>query len=93
MVFVSLFTFLGWSPWGYNSQNRKESGRLDPWTCSPGHLKAALLKAEVVPVPADDAWKIPYLRRLLDERTTHFYNGDTKEEERVGTLINSLVVN
>ena len=24
-------------------------------------LKAALLKAEIVPVPAEDAWRIPYL--------------------------------
>ena len=71
---------------------RKESGGLDPWTSSPGQLKAALLKAEIVPVPAEDAWRIPYLRRLLTERTTHFYNGDTQEEERVQSLIDSLVV-
>ena len=72
---------------------RKESGGLDPWTSSPGQLKTALLKAEIVPVPAEDAWRIPYLRRLLDERTAHFYSGETKEEERVSSLINSLVVN
>ena len=71
---------------------RKESGGVDPWTSSPGQLKAALLKAEIVPVPAEDAWRIPYLRRLLTERTTHFYNGDTHEEERVQSLIDSLVV-
>ena len=72
---------------------RKESGGLDPWTSSPGQLKTALLKAEIVPVPAEDAWRIPYLRRLLDERTAHFYSRETKEEERVSSLINSLVVN
>ena len=72
---------------------RKESGGLDPWTCSPGQLKAALLRAETVPVPAQDAWRIPYLRRLLVERTTHYYNGDTHEEERIQSLIDSLVIN
>ena len=71
---------------------QKESGGLDPWTSSPGQLKAALLQAEIVSGPADDAWRIPYLRRLLTERTTHFYNGDTQEEERVQSLIDSLVV-
>ena len=59
----------------------------------PGQLKAALLRAETVAVPEEDAWRIPYLRRLLIERTTHFYNADTQEEERVQSLINSLVIN
>ena len=72
---------------------RKESGGLDPWTCSPGQLKSALLRAETVPVPEQDAWRIPYLRRLLVERTTHYYNGDTHEEERIQSLIDSLVIN
>ena len=71
---------------------QKEWGGLDPWTSLPSQLKAALVRAEIVPVPAEDAWRIPYLRRLLAERTTHFYNGDTREEERVQSLIDSLVV-
>ena len=37
-------------------------------------------------------WRIPYLRRLLAERLQHFYNDDTKEEESVRQLIDSLVV-
>ena len=72
---------------------RKESGGLNPWTCSPGQLKSALLRGETVPVPEQDAWRIPYLRRLLVERTTHYYNGDTHEEERIQSLIDSLVIN
>ena len=60
---------------------RKESGGLDPWTVAPGQLRTALLKKEEAAIPARDAWRIPYLRRLLAERLQHFYNGDTKEED------------
>ena len=61
------------SPVGSNlALLRKESGGLDPWTCSPGQLKAALVKSEAVPVPDADTWRLPYLRRLLTERTNHY---------------------
>ena len=72
---------------------RLESGGLDPWTVSAARLKAALVRAETAPVPPADAWRVPYLRRLLQERLQHHYSGDDKEEERVKTLINSLVRN
>ena len=71
---------------------REETG-LDPWTCSPGQLRAALLQAEEVPVPAEDAWRIPYLWRLLEERTEHYYSGDKEEESRVQGLLDALVQN
>ena len=35
---------------------RQESGGLDPWTYSPGQLRAALLKSEALPVPDRDSW-------------------------------------
>jgi len=72
---------------------RLESGGLDPWTVSAGRLKAALVRAETAPVPPADAWRVPYLRRLLQERLQYHYNGNNKEEERVKSLINSLVRN
>jgi hypothetical protein len=71
---------------------REETG-LDPWTCSPGELRAALLQAEAVPVPAADAWRVPYTRRLLAERLHDFYSGDDKEVQRVTGLLDSLVTN
>ena len=71
---------------------REESG-LDPWTCSLGQLRAALLRAEEVPVPAEDAWRVPYTWRLLEERLHYYYCGNTEEESRVQGLLNNLVTN
>jgi hypothetical protein len=72
---------------------RQESGGLDPWAVSPGQLKTALLKAETAAIPAQDVWRIAFLRRLLAERLQHFYDGDKIKEESVRELIDSLVVN
>jgi hypothetical protein len=63
------------------------------WTVSVGQLKAALVRAEAAPVPPVDPWRVPFLRRLLQERLQHHNNGSDKEEERVKSLINSLVKN
>jgi hypothetical protein len=51
------------------------------------------VRAETAPVPPADAWRVPFLRRLLQERLQNHYNGNNKEEERVKSLINSLVRN
>ena len=72
---------------------REESGGLDPWTSPPGRLKAALQLSEESPIQTADAWRVPYMWRLLGERLQHFYNGDTEEEERVAGLLNDLVRN
>ena len=72
---------------------RQESGGLDPWTCSSGQLRAALLKSESVPVPDRDRWRLPYLRHLLKERQDHYYAGNVLNEKHVASLIDSLVVN
>ena len=71
---------------------REETG-LDLWTCSVGQLRAALHQAEQVPVPPADAWRVPYMRRLLQERLVHYYSGNLEEEQRVQGLLDSLVVN
>ena len=70
----------------------EETG-LDPWTCSWAQLRAGLLQAEEVPVPVEDAWRIPYVRRLLEERLQHYYRGNTEEEQRVQGLLDSIVLN
>ena len=71
---------------------REESG-LDPWTCPMGRLKRALQEAEEVPIPAEDAWRGPYMWRLLTERLRFYYNGDIEEEKKVQELLDALVTN
>ena len=83
-----------WSPVGSNlALLRQESGGLDPWTCSPGQLRAALVRSEAVPVPDRDRWRIPYLQRLLSEKQDYYYSGDVLNEKHTAGLIDSLVVN
>ena len=77
---------------GSNLALLQEETGLDPWTCSVGQLRSALLQAEEVPVPAADAWCVPYMRRLLQERLHHFYSGDKEQEQRVQGLLDSLVI-
>ena len=82
------------SPVGSNlALLRKETGGLDPWTAGPGQLKRALLQSEAKPVPTQDAWRVPFLRRLLEERLHHFYMGDKLQESRFQGPIDSLIVN
>ena len=52
-----------------------------------------LNKNELIEVPEQDTWRIPYLRKLLAERLSAHYKGDAEEEDRLKELINSLVVN
>ena len=66
---------------------QKESGVLDPWTSSPGQLKAALLRSEAVQVPLQDAWRVPYLSHLLGARLKCYYSGDLKDEKKLMSLI------
>ena len=78
---------------GSNLALIREETSLDPWTCSKGQLRAALLQSEVVPVKDEDAWRSPYMWRLLQERLLHYYNGDTENEKRVQGLLDALVCN
>ena len=81
-----------WSPAGSNlALLRQESGGLDPWICSPGQLRAAMLRSEAVPVSDTDRWRIPYLQRLLLQKQDHYYSGNVLNVKRIAGLIDSLV--
>ena len=69
-----------------------ESG-LDPWMSSQSSMKEALTRAERTVVPARDAWRIPYLAKLLESRLQAYYLGNEEEDIRLTSLINSLVIN
>ena len=71
---------------------RREIG-LDPCTASPGQLKAALSATETEPVPFEDAWRVPYLHKLLEKHLLAFYSGDQMEQKEIKKLIDSLIIN
>ena len=54
-----------------------------------GKLKLALIKAELVAVPLEDRWRLPYLGTLLSQRREAFTMALETEEKRLTTLIDS----
>ena len=70
----------------------QETG-LDAWSASPGELRAKLLEKEQLTVPPEDEWRIPYLRKLLEQRRFAFYRGDDKETKMCQNLIDSICTN
>ena len=78
---------------GSNLALVQEVSGLDPWVAGRAHLRAALEAADRVPVPQQDAWRAPYLEKLLGARLQAFYSADKVEEKRLQELISSLVKN
>ena len=78
---------------GKNLQYISESTGLNPWTSPQGRLKAALVEQEVVEVPLQDRWRVPYLCSLLSQRGE--VHSMVLEEDKKGltTLIDSMVAN
>ncbi len=71
---------------------REETG-LDPWVAGRVELRTALEAADRAPVPQQDSWRVPALRKLLAARLAAHYAGDKEEEGRLQSLIDSLVIN
>ena len=78
---------------GRNLQYVNYVSGLNPWTAPPGMLRNALLAAEHVAVPHQDAWRLPYLASLLRQRRTASQLAMDTELERIDELISSLVIN
>ena len=71
----------------------QEASGCDPWTTSYGRLRDALVADEVVEVPQQDGWRLPYLSSLLSQRREAHYLALEEEENRLTKLIDSLVIN
>ena len=71
----------------------KETGGLT-WAAPGGKIREELATREPA-VPRVDAWRIPYLGRLLEERDVLVYQGEElcEEVEQVQELIDSLCSN
>ena len=78
---------------GKNLRLDQEVTNLNPWICSYVNLKAALIQAEVIAVPNEDRWRLPYLGTLLGQRREAFNMALETEEKRLTALIDSLVIN
>ena len=78
---------------GSNLGLLREKSKLDPWTATKLEVRAALEKEDMVKVPEQEAWRVSYLQDLLSQRLQAHYRSEKEEEERLSTLINSLVIN
>ena len=48
---------------------------------------------ELVPVQPEDFWRLPYMKRLLEQRLQYNYSGEREKEAKIQSLINFLCVN
>ena len=62
----------------------------DPWCCSSSKVKE-VLEGKLAQMPSQDAWRLPYLGKLLEQRgEQHFQMSDTSE---LTELIDSICLN
>ena len=78
---------------GSNIRVVEEASGLSVWNSTTAQVRRAVRQREIVAVPARDQWRLPYLKRLLEQRLQFHYQGDKINEERFQTLIDSLCVN
>ena len=76
---------------GSNLTHLQNVTGLDPWAVGKSQLKATLGQATRKVVPELDFWRPQLLQKLLSARLEAHYSADLVEEERIATLINSLV--
>ena len=63
---------------------------MDPWLTENRIIKNKLSAAEIVPIAAEDIWRLDYLRKLLGARLEAYYGNDDVEMSRLNELIQSL---
>ena len=78
---------------GLNLDDIKRETGLDPWLFGSRRIREEMLKFHSRSPPKEDAWRIPYLHKLLSIRTEYFYRGDSFNYEEINSLIFSLVTN
>ena len=78
---------------GSNLKLLEESSGLNPWTYDSSRIKMELIAREKVVIPEQDAWRIGYLKKLLEERQMFTYSGEMDMMNQVSDLIDSVCIN
>ena len=78
---------------GQNVRVVEEASGLSVWSSTTRQVRKAVREREAVPVPHQDAWRVPYLRNLLEQRLQYYYSADKENEDRVQPPFDSLCVN
>ena len=74
---------------GSNMRVVEEASGMSVWNSTTAKVRSAVRQRELVPVPPVDLWRLPYLRRLLEQRLQHHYRRDKEEETRIQSLIDT----
>ena len=82
-----------WTTTRANIRMVEEASGLSVWNSTTSQVRRAVKQNELRPVPAGDMWRLPYLKRLLEQRLQHHYSGEIQEEARIQSLIEYLCVN
>lgn len=78
---------------GRNVRLVENMSGLSVWNSTTKQMRAALRQREKVTVPVEDEWRLPYLRRLLEQHHHHHFRGETAAETEIQELIDSLCIN
>ena len=71
----------------------KSATGVDPWRTEKSVIRRKLMETERVPVGETDVWRVNFLQKLIVGRLEARNSNNRNEEERLQSLINSLVVN
>ena len=78
---------------GSNIRMVEEASGLSVWSSTTSQVRSAVRHHELVPVPPEDFWRLPYLNSLLEQRLQYHYSGNKEQETKIQSLIDSLCVN
>ena len=78
---------------GANIAAIKNETGLDPWVIGARRIRKELRLNVSIKIEENDKWRIPYLSKLLHDRTIAHFNCNNKEEDHLNDLIHSLVTN
>ena len=77
---------------GRNLRHIQDVSQLDPWVTSHTRVKSQQLNNELVTVPNEDKWRLPYLQDLLRQRSLAYYSSSEENFQFIDNLIKSLVI-
>ena len=75
---------------GRNVAIVEETSGQDVWAASPERVRYAIMERETVFPPVEDAWRLPYLDKLLSQRSELNARGLKEAEEELQGVIDSL---
>ena len=78
---------------GRNRRYVEDLTKLDPMHVNSKLVMDILRRKEIVEVPDEAEWRLPYLTKLLEQRQLSSYRVEVEKEKELSSLIDSLCIN